>query len=488
MTYSGSADTSTSVIGRRSSGPEQADGSIAPLPASTDEHGAAERLITFIDASPSPYHAVATATGALAAEGFVELDERETWPSGAGRYVVRRGGSLVAWAAGESHAADAPVRIVGAHTDSPNLRIKARPDTGHAGFRQLGVEVYGGVLLNSWLDRDLGISGRVVVDDGGVGEGAPAGQSRPCERLLRVDRPLLRVPQLAIHLDREIMTKGLLLNPQQHVVPVWGAGAPDVGGFVAFLAGELRVEPEAILAWEVMTHDLVPGARLGRDRELVSAPRIDNLCSSWAGIEALVAAAGAPTSAVPVLCLFDHEEVGSTSDRGAGSTMLPSILERAVSARGGDRDAFHRSLAGSACVSADMAHATHPNYADRHEPNHHIAVNGGPVLKANANLRYASDATSAALFELACRQARVPLQRYIHRTDLPCGSTIGPITAAQLGIPTVDVGAPQLSMHSARELCGAADPAMYVAALTAFLAPAVSMASLASVARRGARR
>jgi aspartyl aminopeptidase len=281
----------------------------------------------------------------------------------------------------------------------------------------------------------------------------------------------LRVPQLAIHLDRDVVSKGLVLNPQQHLVPVWGVGAVEIGAFTEFLAAELRVAMDTVLAWELMAHDLTPGTLFGRDAELVSAARIDNLCSAWAAIEALCRVADDPSGHMPVVCLFDHEEVGSTSERGAASPLLASTLERIVLSVGGDRDAYHRALAGSACASADMAHATHPNYAERHEPEHHIAINGGPVLKTNANLRYASDAASAALFELACRQAGVPLQRYIHRTDLPCGSTIGPITAARLGISTVDVGAPQLAMHSARELCGAADPAMYTAALAAFLAP-----------------
>ena len=427
-----------------------------------DANDVVRELLAFIDASPSPFHAAATAAATFATAGFVELDETAPWPADAGRYFVRRGGSLVAWAARAEHPVDCGFRIVGAHTDSPNLRVKANPDTGRAGFRQLAVEVYGSPLLNSWLDRDLGLSGRVVVREGSAAK----------EHLFRIDRPLLRVPQLAIHLDREIHEKGLQLNAQHHVVPVWGLGATEPGGFAAFLADEVGVDGRDVLAWDAMAHDLTPSAVLGRAGELVSAPRIDNLCSSWAGVEALVAVSDGTSPHVPLVCLFDHEEVGSTSDRGADSTLLPVVLERIVSARGGDRDAHLRGLARSACASADMAHATHPNYVERHEPGHHIVVNGGPVLKLNANLRYASDAASSALFALACEQASVPLQRYVHRSDLPCGSTIGPVTAARLGIPTVDVGAPQLSMHSARELCGSADPAMYRDALGAFLAPA----------------
>jgi aspartyl aminopeptidase len=424
---------------------------------------AALDLIAFIDASPSPFHACAAAAARLEAAGYTEVREVDVWPSEPGRRYLVRGGSLVAWSSEGRRGPAHPFRIVGAHTDSPNLRIKPHADTGHAGYRQLAVEVYGGALLNSWLDRDLGLSGRVVVRDASAPGGTVA-------RLLRDDRPLLRVPQLAIHLDREIGANGLKLNPQQHLVPVWGLGSPTPGAFRTYVAGVVGAGAHDVLGWDLMAHDRTPSTLAGVEEELVSAPRLDNLCSSWAGLTALLAHEGeGPT---PVLVLFDHEEIGSTSDRGAASSLLPTVLERIVTGPGGARDDLFRALAGSVCASADMAHATHPNYADRHEPGHHIALNGGPVLKVNTNLRYATDGATTAAFALACEQAGVPLQRYAHRSDLPCGSTIGPITAAELGIATLDVGAPQLAMHSARELAGSADPAMYAAALGAFLAPA----------------
>ena len=424
-------------------------------------HASALDLLAFIDASPSPFHACATAAERLDAAGFTELSEADAWPAGPGRRFLRRGGSLVAWATGEAHTPADPFRIVGAHTDSPNLRVKPHADSGNVGYRQLAVEVYGGALLNSWLDRDLGLSGRVVVRDG----------SGTAERLLRVDRPLLRVPQLAIHLDRDISANGLKLNPQQHLAPIWGLGSVAPGSFRTFVADQVGAAAADVLGWDLMAHDLTPSTLAGVDEELVSAPRLDNLCSSWAGLTGLVAAADGDAGPVPVLVLFDHEEVGSTSDRGAASTLLPSVLERIVTGAGGSREDLFRALAGSVCASADMAHATHPNYADRHEPGHHIELNGGPVLKVNSNLRYATDGASTAAFVLACEQAGVPMQRYAHRSDLPCGSTIGPITSAELGIATFDVGAPQLAMHSARELGGSADPGMYAAALGAFLRP-----------------
>jgi aspartyl aminopeptidase len=418
----------------------------------------------FIDASPSPFHACARAAQRLEQAGFRQVDETGPWPDTPGGSYLRRGGSLVAWATAPQARPEAGFRIVGAHTDSPNLRVKPHPDTGGHGFRQVAVEPYGGVLLNTWLDRDLGLSGRVTV----------RGAGGPDERLLRVDEPLLRIPQLAIHLDREISSKGLQLNPQQHLTPVWGAGSPRQGAFAEWVAERLNVAVGDILAWDLMVHDLTPSTLLGADEDLLSAPRLDNLCSSWAGTEALAATVerGEPPAQVPVLVLFDHEEIGSTSDRGADSTLLPAVLERIVLAAGGGREDLLRALAASVCCSADNAHATHPNYPDRHEPAHTVTVNAGPVLKVNSNVRYATDATSAAAFVLACEQAGVPHQRYAHRADLPCGSTIGPVTAARLGIPTFDVGMAQLAMHSARELCGAEDPAHYTAAMAAFLAPA----------------
>jgi aspartyl aminopeptidase len=433
----------------------------------------ARRLLAFCDASPSPYHACATAAALLGEAGFTRLAEDAAWPGGPGRWFVVRGGSLIAWVTAAGHGANGGFRIVGAHTDSPNLRVKPRPDVVRAGVRQIGVEAYGGVLLNSWLDRDLGLSGRVAVRRNGGGA---------LVRLMRVDRPVCAIPQLAIHLDRNVTTDGLVVDAQHHLTPLWGieppagthpaAGGTGGAGFAGFVAHELGVATEDVLAWDLMLHDLAPGALVGRDDELIGSARLDNLASCWAAVEALIAVAPGAEGQVPMVCLFDHEEIGSTSDRGAASSLLPTVVERSVTARGGDREDLHRALARSACLSADMAHATHPNYADRHDPEHQVALNGGPVLKVNANVRYATDAPGGALVALAAEQAKVPLQRFAMRSDLPCGSTIGPITAARLGITTVDVGMPQLAMHAAREHAGSHDPDRYRALLAAFLAPA----------------
>lgn len=410
----------------------------------------AEGLCSFIDASPSPFHVCATVAAELTSAGFVQLAETAAWPKAAGGYFVIRGGSIVAWRIDGTPSA---FRIVGGHTDSPNLRVKQHPDAKSAGWRLVRLEPYGGAWLNSWLDRDLGFSGRVTVREGMTAK----------EVSVRVDEPVIRVPQLAIHLSED--RKGVQLDPQRHVNGIWGAGHGK--SFSEYLA-ELVDGP--ILGFELMTHDLAPSGLIGSSRELVSAPRLDNQGTCYAGLQALLAAEAGPVT--PVLALFDHEEVGSTSDRGAQSDLLLTVLERIVLADGGGREDFLRVMAGSVCASGDMAHATHPNYPERHEPAHQIFVNAGPVLKVNQNLRYATDSSGAAAFALACDQAGVPLQRYVHRADLPCGSTIGPLTAARTGLSTVDVGAAQLAMHSARELMGAADVAMYSQALAAFLNPA----------------
>jgi aspartyl aminopeptidase len=424
----------------------------------------ADDLCTFIDAAPSPFHVAANVAQTLESAGYTRLDETAAWPPAPGRYLTVRGGSVVAWSTLAASNPATPFRIVAGHTDSPNLRVKQQADNARAGWQVIALEPYGGALLNSWLDRDLGLSGRVTVRD-------PSARHGVRQALVHLDEPLLRVPQLAIHLSED--RKGVTLDPQRHLDAVWGVGkAPSA--FRGFIAERLDVAPHDVLGWEVMTHDLTPSRLVGREYELVSAPRLDNQATCYAGLQAMVAATTTESPVeqiVPVLVLFDHEEVGSMSERGAFSDLLAGVLERVALTCGGNREAFLRAVAGSICASGDMAHATHPNYADRHEPSHRIEVGGGPVLKVHYNLRYATDAVGAAAFALACEQAGVRMQRYMHRADLPCGSTIGPITAGRLGVQTIDVGAAQLAMHSSRELMGAADVAPYVDALAAFLAP-----------------
>jgi aspartyl aminopeptidase len=327
------------------------------------------------------------------------------------------------------------------------------------------MEIYGGVLLNSWLDRGLGLAGRVSV-----------ATANGIEQVLMLDdRPILLIPQLAIHLDREVMSAGLKLDSQRHLVPMWSlepsdsnasgpsatSGDPDGSdrALRSHVAAVLDIDAESILAWDLMAFDTQQPEVVGRHGEFFSSGRIDNLLSTFCGTRAMMSLAdqGAQPARTPVLALYDHEEIGSESATGAAGAFLGSMLERIAAAQGASRADYLAALNSSVVVSADGAHATHPNYVDKHEPSHHIALNGGVVIKRNANQRYATDATSEAFIVDVCRQADVPLQYYIHRNDLPCGSTIGPITAARLGVPTVDIGAPQLAMHSARETAGVAD-------------------------------
>jgi aspartyl aminopeptidase len=405
----------------------------------------AHDLAAFITAAPTPYHAVAEAVRRLEEAGFVEQSETGPWLDGpGGRYLVRDG-TFAAWVQG---AAPRPLRVYLAHTDSPTLKVKPRPDTGRAGWRQVGVEVYGGALWNSWLDRDLGLAGRLALYDGSV-------------VLVDVARPLLRVPQLAIHLDRAV-NQGLTLDAQQHLLPIWGLGAPAEGDLVEFLAGEAGVDAEEIAAHDLVVHDLTPPARLGEEEEFLAAPRLDNLASVHAGLAALVAV---DADVTPVLIGFDHEEIGSATATGAAGPLLENLLTRLA----GGFDARGPVFAASRCLSVDVTHAAHPNYLERHDPEHRTLPNQGPALKVNAIQRYATDAPGAAAWYRACRTADVPTQVFVAKNTMPCGSTVGPITATRLGIRTVDVGIPVLSMHSARELCGVADPGFLAAAATAFL-------------------
>lgn len=419
------------------------------------------RLLDFVDASPTPFHAVATTRAQLEAAGFSELDEAERWELAAGdrRFVVRNQSTLIAFVVGSEGPQEAGMRLIGAHTDSPNLRLKPNACYEKEGYRQFGVEVYGGVLLATWADRDLSLAGRVLLD--GVAE----------PRLLKIERPLCRLANVAIHLNREVNSKGLLLNKQKHLPPLVGlSGEGQEGWLEALLAKELGVEASAIVGSDLMLYDVVPSVVSGVDAEFIHAPRLDNLGSTHAALEALVESATVgDVAGTRVIALYDHEEVGSRSAEGADSPFLESVIDRVVRCRGGDAEDVHRAKARSVFLSADMAHAVHPNYSDLHEPQHMPKLNAGPVLKINNNLRYATNAKTAHVFEEACRATEVPLQRFVNRTDLACGSTIGPITAARAGIPTLDVGNPMLSMHSVREMAGTADHELMIRAMTRFL-------------------
>ncbi|HVN38453.1 MAG TPA: M18 family aminopeptidase [Myxococcota bacterium] len=424
-------------------------------------------LMRFIDRSPTPYHAVAETARRLRESGFEPLHEIEPWSLSPGdrRFVVRGDGSLVAFQVGRTSAVEGGFRVLGAHTDSPDLRIKPLADAEAHGYRQLAVEPYGGVLLHTWLDRDLSLAGRVALRGDGL----------PRSVLIDFSRPLLRIPSLAIHLHREVNQEGLKLNAQTHLVPVTGLeGAPRLA---ELLASELRAQghgdlrAEDVVAFDLALYDVQPAAVCGVRGEFLTASRLDNLASCHASLCALLdASESGPGESTRMIILYDHEEVGSRSAQGAGGTLLSDAMERVVSGwKGGEPQGLARAVARSVLASVDMAHAVHPNYADRHEPGHRPVIGRGPVLKRNANQSYATDARTAGLVQQLSEAGGAGLQHFASRSDLACGSTIGPISAARVGIATVDLGNPLLSMHSCREMAGTADVAPMLALLTRFL-------------------
>jgi aspartyl aminopeptidase len=426
-----------------------------------------QSLLSFLDASPTPFHAVAESTRRLRAAGFSELNEADAWELAPGgrHFVTRNGTSLIAFICGTQAPADSGCLIVGAHTDSPNLRIKPTPEITRHGYRQLGVEVYGGVLLSTWLDRDLSLAGRVTFDRN---QGIES-------RLVDFGRPLLRVPNLAIHLNRTVNSEGLLLNAQTHLAPILGLAEHTTQSLNQLLAERLSnsgesVTAEQILGWDLSLYDVQRAAVSGLHYEFIHSARLDNLASCSAALQALLDVKNAH-AATRCIVLYDHEEVGSRSAQGAAGPMLRQVLSRvAESYRNSSQEAFARAMARSFLVSADMAHAIHPNYSDKHEPNHSPVLGKGPVLKLNVNQSYASDGLTLARLEQWARRAEVTLQRYVVRSDMPCGSTIGPLTAAELGIATVDIGSPLLSMHSIREMAAAADVDLLARVLNSYFA------------------
>jgi len=410
----------------------------------------------FIRASPSSYHAADEVRRRLNDAGYTSVIEAGEWPTEPGRYVVVRDGAVIAWIVPADAGPLTPFRILGSHTDSPGFKLKPKPTVGSAGWLQAGVEVYGGPLLNSWLDRELELAGRVVGRDG-------------TERLVRTG-PFLRIPQLAIHLDRDV-NNGLTLDKQRHTAPVFGVGEVSGTDLVGILAEHAGLGSGAEVAgYDILTADTQPPARFGLGDELYAAGRMDNLSSVHAGLRALVDAPPAGGH-ITVFAAFDHEELGSESRSGASGPFLDDVLTRIGAALGAGVDERSRAFAASWCLSSDAGHAVHPNYPERHDPANRPVAGGGPLLKINANQRYTTDAHGAALWARACGQAGVSYQEFVSNNAIPCGSTIGPLTATRLGIRTLDVGAPLLSMHSARELAHVDDLVALSAAIGAFFSP-----------------
>ncbi|MBS4017107.1 MAG: M18 family aminopeptidase [Dechloromonas sp.] len=428
-------------------------------PVTDTARAQAQDLLDFIDASPSPWHAVATCKQRLLAAGFVRLEEFDRWQLEAGgRYFVIRGGSsIIAFTIGSQPLAETGLTMIGAHTDSPGLRLKPRPAENANGLVRLGVEVYGGPILATFADRDLGLAGRVMVrNDVGIES-----------RLVHIDKPLLRLPNLAIHMNREVNEGGLKFNKQTELPLLLGIGDDAQTADTQFrrpLADALGVAPENLMTWELAACDTQKGSFWGADGEFIANSQLDNLASCHAALSALLAVDHPGQTCL--VALFDHEEVGSESAAGAGGSLVGDVLQRLAGNFALDGEDLRRLLARSYFISADMAHAWNPNFPSAYEPGHRVLVNAGPVIKHNCNQRYSTGADTAALFMAICEQAGVPCQQYAHRTDLGCGSTIGPIVAARLGIPSVDVGAPMWAMHSIRESAGVIDHADMIAAMT----------------------
>ncbi|GGO80321.1 putative M18 family aminopeptidase 2 [Marinobacterium nitratireducens] len=405
-----------------------------------------QELMAYLAASPTPYHAVAEMARRLEAQGFERLREADDWSlqPGGRYYSTRNGSSIIAWRMPAARSlAESGLRMVGAHTDSPCLKVKPNPSLHRQGYLQLGLEVYGGVLLNPWFDRDLSIAGRVNYrrDDGSLGQS-----------LIDFERPVAVIPNLAIHLDRE-QNNGRAINAQTFLPAIIGQ-ADKTGDFRELLCQQLAQQGVAnvaeVLDFDLSLYDTQAPALVGLDGEFLLSARLDNLLSCFIGLQALIGA-GADEGAL--LVCNDHEEVGSMSAVGAQGPMLQQLLERLLP----EPQARHRMIARSMLISADNAHAVHPNFADRHDANHGPSINGGPVIKINANQRYATSSETSAIYRHLAAQEEVPVQAFVVRSDMACGSTIGPITAAEIGVRTLDIGVPQFAMHSIREMAGTRD-------------------------------
>ncbi len=404
-----------------------------------------EGLFEFLDASPTPYHAVKNAVQILQAHGFDALEEGQQWQlkPGGRYYVTRRGASILAFKYGREPIAEAGIHIVGAHTDSPTLKLKPQPNLHNKKYTQMGIEVYGGVLMSPWFDRDLSLAGRVSVKIGDVIE----------QCLVNFNRPIASIPSLAIHLDRTANTNRSI-NAQEHLRPILGQG--DTGKKLKdILAQELKnsglsVSSEDILDHDLSFYDVQKAALWGLDNEFIASARLDNLLSSYLGLLALIHSEDDHSSA---LALYDHEEVGSQSDIGANSNMLLAFLERLCPAV----EERHRALAHSVLMSVDNAHGVHPNFANKHDEGHGPVLNKGPVIKVDACQSYATSNETAAFVRLLAQKSNIAVQSYVTRADMRCGSTIGPMSAAKTGVRTVDLGVPTFAMHSIREQAGAYD-------------------------------
>lgn len=420
------------------------------------------RLCDFLRQSPTPWHAAGNMASRLEQAGFQRLEEKANWQLTPGKryYVTRNDSAIIAFQLPESELT--ALRMIGAHTDSPGLHLKPNATQCSAGWLQLGVQVYGGVLLAPWFDRDLGLAGRVHVRHA---------DGRLESVLLNIDRAIAMVPSLAIHLDRDV-NSGRPINPQTQMAPVlMQSESATLGQLVAqWLEEQHGMRAVEVVDFELGFYDVQPPSLVGVKQELVASARLDNLLSCFIGLEALLDCDGSQGA---LLVANDHEEVGSASACGAQGPFLADVLKRINAQLGGSEKGSEESLIqliqSSLMISCDNAHALHPNFRDKHDERHGPAINGGPVIKVNSSQRYATNSVTGALFRDVCREADVPVQSFVTRADMGCGSTIGPITATELGVPTIDVGVPQWAMHSIRETAGSKDVEYLTRALVGFL-------------------
>jgi aspartyl aminopeptidase len=411
-----------------------------------------QSLLNFLQASPTPFHATDSMASILLSAGYTELFEDQSWnlKEQAGYFIRRNDSSIIAiWLADKSQA----LRLLGAHTDSPCLKVKPNANLTGKGYFQLGVEVYGGALLAPWFDRDLSLAGRVHARIDGKIESV----------MVNFERAIATVPSLAIHLDRDVNTSRSI-NPQTQLPPVLSIMGENKQDLNSILMAEVRKQHESvesILEYELFFYDTQPAAIIGLENEFIASARLDNLLSCYVGLQALLSA---ESNQNKLLICTDHEEVGSISACGAQGAFLQQLIERVWP----DNEERNRILAGSLMISVDNAHAIHPNYSDRHDQNHGPVLNAGPVIKINANQRYATNSFTSAVFKQLCNDVGAKYQTFVARTDLGCGSTIGPVIAADLGVDTIDIGVPTFGMHSIRELAGSEDAFELAKVLTHF--------------------
>ncbi|MFA6053399.1 MAG: M18 family aminopeptidase [Methylobacter sp.] len=425
-----------------------------------------QKLLDFIDASPSPWHAVASIEAQLAAFRFVKLDETAKWAlqPGGRYYVVRDDSSIIVFVQGQKPLAETGFKIIGAHTDSPGLRIKPNAAGSSDGLLRLSVDVYGGPILATFADRDLSLAGRIAYKND---------RDEIASMPVKFDQPLLRLPNLAIHMNRAVNDEGLKLQKQNELPLILSAVTEEQlpqAYFSALLQQQAGIAAARILSWDLAVYDTQKGAFWGAENEFYADSQLDNLASCHAALQALLDDAVMQSDSTLVCAFFDHEEIGSQSNKGADGSFLPDVLERIALATSTGSEDYVRALAKSFMVSADMAHAYQPNFPNAYDPGHKVGVNKGPVIKINANHNYSSESVSAAMFAGWCEQAGVPYQKYSHRCDMPCGSTIGPITSAKLGIRSIDVGNPMWAMHSIRESAGVLDHDYMIRVMKQFFA------------------